>query len=290
MSTETPFETPAQQIIEQTHDLPTAPPVLFKLMSMLKKEVQHNSEIVEIIRYDEHLTAKLLKLCNSALFKSNNSITSVDQVVLRLGYSNILSIAVSLRVGDVVTKTKRAAYINPYDLWRHSVTSAITAKILVSKLKEEMGVKSDTGFTAALLHDIGKMVINAAPIENIPSIKEIVQGQGMTFLDAERQVLGTDHAEIGGLLMEKWNLPSEIVSAVRYHHFPEKSEELLPSLCHLSSLCARINMGLNTPDQLYALARKEALERLGLTIKDVEEALEKVREEATQIETFMMVA
>jgi putative nucleotidyltransferase with HDIG domain len=284
-----PVVSPVQRILDQVKELPTAPPVVFKLMSLLKKEIQHNNEIVDIIRYDEYLTAKLLKLCNSAFFKATQPVNSLDQVVLRLGYSNILSVAISLKVGDVVSKVKRAAYVNPYDLWRHSVTSAVAAKMLGERCRVAE-FPQDLAFTAGLLHDIGKVVLNACMMEEVTTIHTYAQEKGIHSLEAERQILGTDHAELGGALLESWKLAEEMINAVRFHAEPEKSEALLPSLCHLASACAHICAGTRAEEELIQSVHPIALERLALTAEEVSSALELVQNEALQVEAFMMVA
>lgn len=279
----------AEAILSQTKELPTAPPVVFKLMTLLKKPTQHNDEVVEIIRYDEHLTAKLLKLCNTAFFKASQPVTSLDQAVLRLGYANIVSIAVSLRIGDVVSKSRNAAFVNPYDLWRNSVTTAIAAKDLTPKCKAA-DINEDTAFTSGLLAEMGMVVFNACGKEEVSQIKPLAEEKEISLIEAEKELLGTTHPEVGALLLERWKLPPDIVEAVKYHLTPDEVEIPLADICHLANLCARIACGHVPVEAFTELVYPMVFERLGLTPEDTESTLQKLQDESGQVETFMMVA
>lgn len=279
----------AEQIIKDTKDLPSSPPIAFKLLSLLKKQSQRNEEVVEIIRYDEHLTAKLLKLCNSAYFGSSVPIISIDQAVLRLGYANIASVALSITTGEIINRHKKTPYINPYDLWRHSLTSSVAARILAPKyyLGE---VLPDMAFTVALLHDIGKAVLNASPLEETMNIQPLVEEKGISWIEAERAILGTDHAEIGGLLLKKWGLPVDISEAVNYHCLKEKMHLPLAHICRLSSIFAHAEAGTYSLEQLEEKIQKDMSQKFTIEKNDLEDTLSKIKQEASKIQTLMMIA
>lgn len=270
-------------------DIPSAPPIAFKLMSLLKKRDQHNESIVEIIRYDENLTAKLLKLCNSAFFRTGTPVTSVEQVVLKLGYGNIASIAVSLNVGDVMAKNKKATYINPYELWRHSLAASMIAKELAAVTRKTT-IDQDTAFTAGLLHEIGKVVLNSIDPALTNHIKQLVEIRNLSAVEAEREALGTDYAEIGAALLQKWELPQDITEAVKLHIWPEPHSSPLAQVCHLSSMCASVSCGLCSFDEILDFIAPNVLDDLGLFSEDVQTSIETIKEHSLNVETFMMVA
>lgn len=286
---ESPSKAAAERLILMAGDIPSAPPVAFKLMTLLKKRDQHNEDIVEIIRYDENLTAKLLKLCNSAFFRTGTAVTSVEQVVLKLGYGNIASIAVSLNVGDVMAKNKKASYINPYELWRHSLAASMIAKEIAIAARKSP-VDPDTAFTAGLLHEIGKVVLNSVDPILTNKIKELVESRSISAVEAEREVLGTDYAEIGVVLLEKWALPEEILEAVKYHIWPESGAPALSQVCHIATLASSVHCGLCAFEDIIEYIAPGALEDLGLFSEDIESSLASIKERSLNVETFMMVA
>lgn len=289
MNEKTPSQKAAEQIISQARELVAAPPIVFKLMTLLKKPLVHNQDIIDVIRYDENLTAKLLKLCNTAFFRPSVPVDSVDQAVLRLGNSNILAIVAALSIEDSSSKSKRALYMNPYDIWRQSVTASIAAKHIAMKCKKAH-VNMDIAFTAGLLHNIGMVVLNASTAEEIAKVVPLAQEKCISLVEAEREVLGTDHAEIGSILIERWQLPANIVEGIRYQYSPDACENPLPSLCHLAGLCAHIGTGIYPKDQLMNFIYPSVLELLGITEEDIQGTLQNIHGESSKIEAFMMVA
>ncbi|MFZ5806335.1 MAG: HDOD domain-containing protein [Verrucomicrobiota bacterium] len=288
MSTPEASRQAAEMIIEQSKDMVAAPPVVFKLMGLLKRPNVHNQDVIDIIRYDENLTAKLLKLCNTAFFRASVPVDSVDQAILRLGNSNILGIVAALSI-DAKSKNKQASYMNPYAIWRQSVTASIAAKHLSEQCRNSQ-VPTDLAFTAGLLHNIGMVVLNACPSEDIAKIIPLAQEKKISLIEAERELLQTDHAEIGGLLVERWQLPSNIVEAVKYQHIPDQSQNPLASLCHLASICAHVSIGTYPSEQLMDFVYPSVLSTLGIDETSIRATLQTIQDESSRIEAFMMVA
>lgn len=279
----------AERIISNSKELMAAPPIVFKLMSLLKKTTSHNRDVVDVIRYDENLTAKLLKLCNAAFFRPSMPADSIDRAVLILGSSNILSVVAALSINESSDKSKQSVYMNPYDVWRQSVTASIAAKELSSRCKN-VEIGNDIAFTTALMHNIGMVVLNVCSLEEVSQIMPTAREKGISLIEAEREILGTDHTEIGALLIERWQLPAEIVEAIRYQHTPNQSPNPLPSLCHFAGLCTHISTGLYPIEQLKDFAYPSAFELLGLTEEDIHVVVQTIKDESSKIEAFMMVA
>jgi putative nucleotidyltransferase with HDIG domain len=161
-------------------------------------------------------------------------------------------------------------------LWHHSIATAICAEQLAKSLKL---VNAEEAFTAGLLHDMGKILLGTfVEIDDEP-IKELVQTQSLSFNEAERQVLGIDHAEAAAELLQYWKLPDNVVAAARWHHSPDQAEEQhrsIVDLVHVADiLCTRMGWGIGTDGPLYCL-NEEAEERLGIDAQVEDEVTDKV--------------
>jgi putative nucleotidyltransferase with HDIG domain len=158
--------------------------------------------------------------------------------------------------------------LSPGELWRHSVAVSVAAEGLV----RELGLAaSEEVFTAALLHDVGKLVLGQFVEEDYARLERALE-QGIPFEAAERIVFDTDHAEIGAAVLAKWSFPEGIVSAVRFHHEPEKAagEELMIDVVHVANvLCLMIGIGVGREGLHYAPSNAVA-GRLGLKPQHME--------------------
>ena len=156
----------------------------------------------------------------------------------------------------------------PGELWRHSIAVSVAGEGLVKEL--DILVPEEI-FTAALLHDVGKLILGEFVKEDINKI-EIKASTGIPFQVAEHEVLGTDHAEIGAHVLMNWSFPSEIVNAVRWHHDPDASEKIntLIDIVHIADvLCLMIGIGVGREGLKYEPSPSVS-KRLGLTYKHLE--------------------
>ncbi len=281
----------ADTIIEVAKEmLPPAPPVAFKLLSMLRNSgSQQNHEVVDVIRYDPDLTAQLLKLCNTGTTKGVAPIVNLDQAVLRLGYSNILEKVLSISFGGIYQRKRSGYGLDPYRLWRHSIASAISAKYL-ARFCHLGGVDGDLAFTTALLHDIGKAVLNMSDHPELPKIKPLMLREGLSYSEAEQKVLGTDHAEVGGRLLQKWGLPKNIVDAVLYHNTPELDKTGFAGMMFVASHCAvAVSTGWSWKE-FQDCVKMDVPAGLGIDEDSISSGLESIGKESGAIEAYMMVA
>lgn len=279
----------ACQIIEDAEDLPTAPPIAFKILSLMRRTDYDNNDLVEVIRYDSELTAKLLKICNSALYRPAEPIMSISQALLRLGQIVVYEQVLTIAMGRVTKgKSSRSLYGQcAFDLWRRSVASAAAGRYIGPRCA---GVAADreTCFTVGLLHNIGQIVLSISPLEAIAQIPQLTAERKISLIEAEREVLSTDHAAIGGALLQKWALPQDVVNAVRYYLDPELDSSGLASVAHLADFCALVGNGSWQDMQTETTARVS--EKVGIKPADIEETLNQLKKEAAAIEAFVMVA
>ena len=195
-------------------------PAALKLMGLLEQTEVGNQEVVEVLKHDPILTAKLLRACNSASLGFAEGISSVDQAVFLLGFLRILHMAQVLALGDALAVPMPGYAVAANELWRHSVMVAVAAELL-SQIGPAPGANPAIAFTAGLLHDIGKLALSQElTAERQASIRYRVAEHGESRIEAEREVLGADHAEVGGCLLSLWRLPQMIVEGVANHHAP----------------------------------------------------------------------
>ncbi len=285
------YQDRTQEILNRAKELlPPAPPVAFKLLSLLRNPSdQENDEVLEIIQFDANLTAQVLKSCNTALVRGSETISSLDDAVNRLGYQRLLEIVMAICFGKYFQRRKCYHGMDPYALWRHSIASALASRYLAYHSKSTK-FSLQTAFTASLLHDFGKIILNLVEIPEMDLIRPLMIEKGLSCSEAELEILGTDHAKIGGLLMKEWDLPPEIYQGIRDHNHPEEDDTGYADLIHLSSQCATaIFSGTSWADYIQTV---EVIipHRIGLRHELIGKCLDPVSKDASAIEAYLMVA
>ncbi len=275
----------AEMLIDRTQSLSIAPPVAFQVFMLTRSPDYTCEALVDLVKLDPNLTAQILRVCNSAIFRGQG-IASLRDAVIRIGNGAIADMAMSLTVGKMLAIRKTVYCPDPNALWRHAVQCALACRYLSGHC-EDTPWKPDVAFTAGLLHDIGKMVINAAPVADNARIVTLMEDNGMTMADAELEALGSDHAEIGGLILERWNLPAEISNAIRFHHAPEFDRSGFANLIHLGNECAKVTAGSKAWDDFESAINPYAMQQLRLSTKKVKECWADVLHDVEAIERFM---
>lgn len=200
-------------ILDKMETLPMSPSLLPKLLPYLGDVNANFDEVVRIISLEQTLTAKLLQICNSAFFGQDEPVSSVAEAVNRVGYQAIYLLAAMIN-GSGSFPTASPIGIDTSRLWKHSVSTAFNSKFAA----ESAGLDANLLFTAGLMHDIGKVVIaHIAAGKNLPPFH---LPSSPDSLDREKMAFGFNHANVGAALLEKWNLPPQLVACVRHHHDP----------------------------------------------------------------------
>ena len=206
-----------KQIMAQVKSFPGMPVTAAKLVKMLKNSESTAEQIEEILRYDAGLTANILKLTNSAYFGIPSKVSSVKQAIVMLGWKRVMQLVMTMCMSTVMKKSVAGYDLPQGALWRHSVAVSVAAETVAKALKIS---EAENVFTAALLHDVGKLVLGGFVKDDLEQIKSMVS-KGIAFEVAEYMVIGTNHAEIGARILEKWAFPDDLVNAVNWHHDPE---------------------------------------------------------------------
>jgi HD-like signal output (HDOD) protein len=224
-----------RRIIERSKALPTAPTVVAALASLLKDENARAQDFEQVIRPDPALSANLLRLANSAYFGGGRRISTVRQAVAFIGTERIFELAASAWFCKALPERIPGYDVSAKSLWIHSVAVGV----LCEKLAETCRLHPpDMAFTAGLLHDIGKLVIGTLLVDKLDVLLLDMHSNNQSFIEAERRALGTDHAEVGQMLCDIWNLPTAIGWAAGLHHLPSDApmdaDQSLIDLIHVA--------------------------------------------------------
>ncbi len=261
-------ESQFRHIMLQVRSFPGMPATAARLLPLLRNTDAHTSQIEDILKYDPGLTANILKLTNSAYFGLPSHVSSVHQAILLLGWKRLLQLVMTMCMSALMKSPVPGYDLPRGDLWRHSVAVSVASDRLVKSLG---CAEADEVFTAALLHDIGKLVLGNFVQRDLERIRDMV-AKGISFEVAEYVVLGTNHADVGARILKSWSLPAELVNAVHWHHDPESCADhcLLSDVVHVANVVARrIAQGPPAPGHAVDPA-VDVAERLGLTAAAVD--------------------
>ncbi len=206
-----------QQLIDSAPGLSARPDSVISLLDIIEDPEVDVDKLLPIVNHDPGLTAGLLKLCNSPLYNFKRRIGSPRDALVLVGNLTFARLCFTLSLEPVLTSELPGYNLDLDDLWKHSLATAYGAAYLVKSVG--LGELRDRAFTAGLLHDVGKLVLD----------HDLVEGNsedgGRVTLDKERSCTGFDHAEAGAGLLESWDVPAEVVAAVRWHHDPLQAGE-----------------------------------------------------------------
>lgn len=261
-----------KEIIAQIDSLSPISNVGAKIMEVTHDPNSSLSEIVELIRYDASMTANLLKICNSSYFGLRQKVVSLQQAVAYLGVDKVACLAMVGSSSGNLQKAQSGYDLNDGELWRNSISSALIAQDLAVKRRLQ---NTPLIFTSALLKDIGKVVLNNYISEAYKDILAAVQTRGLSFVEAEKEIIGIDHAELGGMVAARWNFSPEMIRIIRHHHSPDKGgkDDLALSIVYLAdSICMMIGIGVGA-DGLSYRHHQQVMDRLKFSDIDLQKTI-----------------
>ncbi len=238
-------------IIKEIDKLKPIPQVTQKVMAVANDAKSSAADLADIIQYDPALTANILKVCNSAFFGLAQRIDSIHQAVAYLGMDQVVGMAM-LNLGSETLKQAQKGYdLREGELWKYSVLSAFMAREIASNKNQK---DKHLIFTAALLKDIGKAVLSEYVGNYFDDIEKAIADRDITFRDAEKLIIGIDHAAVGAMVAEKWNFSGRMVDIIRNHHlgagWPEDDIELA-TVYVADTLCMIMGIGVGSDGLAY---------------------------------------
>ena len=260
-----------------------------RVMKIITDPDSSMADLVELVKYDQSLTVNLLKLSNSAYVGSARKITSVKQALTMLGMDRVVSMIMLANSAENFRTSQEGYDLVKGELWKYSVSSAIIA--------QELATEKKTGnismiFTAALIKDIGKVILSTHVLDAWDAVQEKVGKKGQTFLEAERAVLGIDHAELGAMVAERWHFDPRMVEIIRFHHepFQAPSSDLALAVVYVADcICMMIGQGVGADGLAYRYYQ-DTVDRLGVTAVDLQKIIVRFREKYEEIEALINIS
>jgi len=240
------------KILAGVDELPPMPEVVIKAQELLANTDSNAKELAALLETDQSIATRVLQISNSAFYGMSGRVSSIQQACLVLGYKNLSEIISVAGVQKSLVKKLPGYGLESEDLWRHSLSVALGSKIIASRKKPELEM---VAHTAGLVHDVGKIILDPFVVEAKATFDSFLLEEQQTYLNAEQQILGFDHAEVAAQVCQKWRIPEVISSAIRYHHSPSSSLEVeLAFILHMADYISLMSgEGYEDDDYLYEL-------------------------------------
>jgi len=287
-----------ESFVERVDDIPPLPQIAMRVLDMVQSEDTSAADLERVISSEQTLATKVLRLCNSAFYGLPRAVSSLREGLVFLGFRKVTAIVMSVAACDLFGGPVGETDLFRARLWRHSLLAAACSRAVAAHTK---ACGAEDAFVAGLLHDIGKTVLDRYAHDHyVPVIEQCEAPENeRSAHEIEREVLGFDHADLGGVLTESWGIPAVICDPIRYHHVPEDAEgdtAANVAVCHVAD---GMTYGLEVDvtedglvyrpsEDLEELPNVDAkvLAGLGIDAEDIVPLMEKAGEEARDHESF----
>lgn len=228
--------------LEMNEDLPTLPIVMTKLIDAINDDKSSAADLTKIMENDPAMSARVLKLANSAFYGLRFKVDNLKRAIVVLGFETVRMLALSTTILDLFSAKKQLAF-DPEDFWLHSLGAGKSAQIISTKIKTE--ILSETLFTAGLLHDIGKYCLALTLKEEYKSIVKKSKDNKVPLYTIEKENLTVTYCDVNNWLAQKWNLPDTLCAPITNFYQPENILNKHPLETYIISLASEISRAEN---------------------------------------------
>jgi len=264
-----------RRVVEKITSLPTLPGVVTRITRMLDNPDTTAAEVGKEISQDQVLSAKVLKLVNSGFYGFSQPISTIPHAMVLLGFGVVKTLVMSTTVLDMMAQSMTG-------LWQHSLACARACSVLARHLEmEEPEEISVTG----LLHDLGKVVLEQHLNKEFFQIRRLVEERNILFYEAEEEILGANHSAVGAWLLDRWQLPSNIVDPIRHHHdfHPSRQHLERTAVVHLADILVRAEGYGFGGDLRIPIVSEPAMQTLGIKAKDLQVIMDLMAQEMKDV-------
>ncbi len=230
----------ALTLVARIESMPTLPAVALRVMEVTADPKSSANDLMGIISPDVSLTTKILKIANSPFYGLTRGISSLKHAVTVLGFKEIRNLVISTVAFESFKNLKQNGKFDINKFWRHSFYCALAAKTIAVDLKNG----SNELFVAGLVHDIGKLAMYVTFPDEFMMQAEIMSPMKMKFttFEAEKDIFGMTHDEVGMKLLKKWMFPESLINAVGYHHRPQDADKKspFPIIVHVADILTHV--------------------------------------------------
>jgi putative nucleotidyltransferase with HDIG domain len=261
------------EMVARIETLAPIPPIATQILSLVEDHDACMSKIADLIRHDPSITANLLKICNSAYFGLVQKVESIQDALTLLGLDKVTELVLMNCLSNSLGGFQEGYMLGEGQLWRHAVTSAHVSVSLADRVGADCN--KHLLFTAALLKDIGKLVLSRYVADTFEKINPLVESSGYSFNEAEKRVFGISHEDLGAMVAEKWSFSDRMIGIIRNHHLLRDvdSADLETQIIHLSDLmCLMMGVGTGADGLAYRYYDK-VLDHVGVTDDVVEDIM-----------------
>ncbi len=270
----------------KSSDISSIKKVVSGIITIINDPKSSVNDLKELIEIDPPLTARILKVANSAYYASRMEISAIQQAIVRIGYNALLELALSQKVCAIFEKDESIGKYSRRSLWKHSVSVSLMGKLI---FRREFGEKGETIFVAGLLHDVGIIVEDQFFQDVFKQLQKGLVHEEINLIDAEYKLLGVTHTDIGKAIADNWNFPKELAFAIGCHHNPKEApkefSKIVSTLYIADYSCQEMGIGYEDAPLRDKTVFQECLNRLDikphaleLITKDMEQELQKMEE------------
>lgn len=274
-------------IIMTTRDLPAMPQVASKVLELSSDPNTSAFQLQQVIADDQAMTARILKIANSALYSCSRKIKTLTEAIVMLGFNSIRSLVVTSAARNLYNTRTSQTGLKERLLWEHSIGCAFACRIMASETRPAL---TEEAFLAGLMHDIGKLVLNIQTPEMFDQIVQVVYNENRSFSLTEKEIIGFDHTEVGALLVNKWKLSPILEEVIKNHHNDAALSPEAPLILYLdlgNKLCRKLGIGfLQDPD--LDIVGCQANQILGFSPEFFDQVISQLQETLeTEMEIFI---
>ncbi len=274
-----------ENIVSEVDELPALPQIVTRVMELTEDPDSTAFDIQAVLNQDQAMTAQVLRLANSVYYGYSRRIATVTDAIILIGFNAVRSIVLAASVSKILKKELKGYAMDEGELWKHSQCSAVFARILAKKIRFR---SVELAYTATLLHDIGKLILNSFMCDTYQQVIDVVNEEKIPFNEVEDNIFGYNHAVLGGKVAEKWKLPDDLTEAITCHHEPGKAviNPQLTAIVHVADAATmQMGLGLGVDGLLYPLDQ-DAMDLLEIKDSDLEEIMAEIVDILIDGDTF----
>lgn len=227
-------------LISKINSIPTLPTVACQVIEITADPNSSADDLAKVVTPDISLTTKLLKMANSPFFGAIRRVTSLQHAITVLGFKEVRNLIISAVIFESFMKAEKMGNYDIGKFWKHSFVCGLAAKVIAADLKKA----SNEFFVAGLIHDIGKLVIYITSPHDFLKLVETAKHLKLKFkaFEAEKEIVGMTHDEVGMRLLKKWLFPESLLTAIGFHHRLQETDKrsLLPVVVHIADIFAHL--------------------------------------------------
>jgi len=274
-----------EKVIMEAGDLPAMPHIAGMVMNRLSDRNVSARQIQRIISADQALAAKILKVANSAFYGCTRKVSTLTDAVVILGFNTIRSLVLAISTRSILQRSSEGLGLSKEALWKHSIGCAVGCRILSGMISFP---RQEEAFVCGLLHDIGKLVLSQNFSQKYRKVEEKAVRDKVSYREAENEILGFDHTQVGALLLRKWNFSQDLEKVIEFHHEPSRAKGIveLAAITNFSDkLCNKLGIG-SKKDESIVLEEIESAIILNLQSSKISELENKLLEALAEEELF----